>query len=75
MPAIRQFTRPWHVIEYDAHFEVVDAAGISLAIIYFDTERQPMKGQSKDQARQMARKIARLPAPLWIEKGIDPGEA
>ncbi len=74
----RRFIRPWQVIEHDAHYEVTDAAGVSLAVVYFDDKpsRQPtMKRLSKDESRRLARQIARLPAMLRIEKGIDPGKA
>ncbi len=74
----RRFVRPWQVIEHDAHFEVTDAAGVSLAVVYFDDgpSRQPMmKRLSRDEARRLARQIARLPTLLRIEKGIDPGKA
>jgi hypothetical protein len=76
--APRRFVRPWQAIEHDAHFEVTDATGLHLATVYFEDEpsRQPMlKRLSKDEARRLAHKIARLPALLRIEKGIDPGEA
>jgi hypothetical protein len=69
---------PWQVIEHDAHFEVTDAAGISLAVVYFDDEpsRQPMmKRLSKDEARRLAQEIARHPALLRLKKGIAPVEA
>lgn len=79
MPAPpRRFVRPWQVTEHDAHFEITDATGLHLAIVYFEDEpsRQPMmKRPSKDQARRLARQIARLPALLRIEKGIEPSEA
>lgn len=78
MPAPRRFVRPWQVIDHGAHFEVTDAAGIQLAVVYFedDPSRQPMlKRLSKDEARRLAREFARLPALLRIEKGIDAGEA
>jgi hypothetical protein len=63
----RRFARPWHVIEHDAHFEVTDATGLHLAIVYFEDRASPhpmMKRPSKAEARRLARQIARLPALL-----------
>jgi hypothetical protein len=77
-PAARRFIRPWQVIEHDDSFEVTDAAGLGLAVVRFDREpsRQTMvRRLSKEEARRMARKVARLSALRPIEKGIDPGEA
>ena len=78
MPAARRFIRPWQVIEHDGSFEVTDAAGLGLVVVHFDNEpsRQMMlKRLSKDEARRLARKVARLSALRPLERGIDPGEA
>lgn len=76
-PPPRRFTRPWQIIEHDESFEITDATGQNLAFIYFEdnpTRRTLMPARlSKDEARRLAREIARLPALLRIEKGIDPG--
>jgi hypothetical protein len=78
MPAGRRFIRPWQVIEHDDSFEITDAAGLGLAVVHFDNtpSRQTMlKRLSKDEARRLARKVARLSALRPIEKRrIDPGE-
>src|SRR5438477_730481 len=63
--APRRFVRPWQVIEHDAHFEVTDATGLHLAIVYFEDKpsRQPMlKRLSKDEARRLAHKIGEMAA-------------
>lgn len=78
MPAARRFVRPWQVIEHDDSFEITDAAGLGLAVVHFDNtpSRQTMlKRLSKDEARRLARKVARLSALRPIEKGLDRGEA
>ncbi len=78
MPAPHRFVRPWRVIEHDAHFEVTDAADVSLAVVYFEDEpsRQPMiKRLSKDEARRLAQEIARHPALRRLKPGIAPAEA
>jgi hypothetical protein len=78
MPALRRFLRPWQVIEHDDSFEITDAAGLGLAVVHFEKvpSRQTLqKRLSKDEARRMARKVARLSALRPIEKRrIDPGE-
>ena len=77
----RPFYHPWQVVEQDDSFVVTDATGVNLAYIYFysDQEQQPLlttsEWLSKDEAQRLAREIARLPALLRVEKGIDPGEA
>ncbi len=74
----RRFMRPWSVTERDGAYEVRDAAGLNLATVHFEDQaaRQPHSQRlSKDEARRDAAQIARLPALLRIEKGIDPGEA
>jgi hypothetical protein len=78
MPAARRFIRPWQVIEHHDSFEVTDGAGVGLAVVHFDDEpsRETMlKRLSKDEARRLAGKVARLPALLRIKKAIDHGEA
>ena len=77
-PPRRRFMRPWKVIEHDDSFEVQDAVGLSLASVYFEDETTPraaVRCLSQDEARRVAAQIARLPALLRIEKGIDQGEA
>jgi hypothetical protein len=77
MPAPRRFIRPWQVVERDDRFEITDAAGLGLAVVPFDSEpsRQTTPRRlSKDEARRLARKVARLSALRPIEKGPDPAE-
>jgi hypothetical protein len=78
LPAARRFIRPWQVIERDNSFEVTDAAGLGLVVVHFDTEpsRQLMlKRLSKDEARRLARKVARLSALRPGGERADRGEA
>jgi len=78
VPAARRLMRPWQVIERDDSFEVTDAAGLGLAIVHF--ENQPsraamVKRLSKDEARRLARKVARLSALRPGGESADTGEA
>lgn len=45
MSAPRRFIRPWQVIEHDERFEVIDAVGVSLAVVHFDDEPSQSTGQ------------------------------
>ena len=74
----RRFPSPWSVEELTEAFVVSDANGQALGYFYFEDEPQrqrSMKRLSKDEARRLARKVARLSALRPIEKGIDRGEA
>ena len=74
----RRLIRPWQLIEHGDRFEVIDAAGVSLAVVHFDNEpsqQKMLKRLSKEEARRLAQKVARLPALLRIGNGINPSEA
>jgi hypothetical protein len=57
---------------------VQDAAGATLAYVYFEDEpsrRRFSRRLSKDDARRMAQQILRLPELVRIARGINPSEA
>ena len=61
----RRFAPPWSVEELEACFVVRDHDAQQLAYIYFEEEpgrRSAAKLLTKDEARRIAAKIARLPA-------------
>jgi hypothetical protein len=62
----RRFLVPWTAEERDSCFVVRDANGQPLSYIYFQNESEPLwapKLLSKDEARSIAIKIAKLPGP------------
>jgi len=75
---VNPFIKPWRIEESGESFQVVDAAGRSLAYVYFEdepTRRGFMKRLSKYDAQRMAQQILRLPELVRIAKGIDPDKA
>jgi len=71
------FSTPWRLAENMEAFEVKDATGRRLASIYFDDNqmrRELTKRLSKQDARTMARRIARLPELVRIAQGLDPDD-
>lgn len=72
------FAKPWKLEERGESFVVEDAAGVTLAYIYFEdepTRRSFAKRLSKNDARKMAQQILRLPQLVRIARGIDPDQA
>jgi hypothetical protein len=62
----RRFPPPWAAEERDSCFVVRDANGQPLSYIYFQNGPEPLwapKLLSKDEARSVAVKIAKLPGP------------
>lgn len=56
-------------------FHVTDAAGVTLAFVYFEDDkirREMTKRLSKYDARRMAEQILRLPELVRIAKGSEP---
>jgi len=71
------FSTPWRMAENMEAFEIKDATGRRLASVYFDDNqlrRELTKRLSKQEARTMARRIARLPELVRIAQGIDPDD-
>lgn len=62
----RTFPRPWRVEEYnDSCFIIKDATGFSVAYVYFDdvpSRRSATNRMSKDSARRIANRIAKIGA-------------
>jgi hypothetical protein len=74
----RSFIKPWKLIEHPESFQVQDAAGVTLAFVYYENEptrRRMTNRLSKDNARRMAQQIMRLPELVRIARGIDPDHA
>ena len=64
MPSARRFPPPWAIEELQESFVVRDATGQPLAYVYFEDQPQrqmSMKRLSRDEARRMAAKFAKLP--------------
>lgn len=58
---------PWQVVPHEESFEVIDAAGQSVAHVYFDAQDRPTAVKpklSRDLARRVAANIAQLPELL-----------
>lgn len=69
------FAKPWKLEERGESFVVMDAAGVTLAFVYFEddrTRRDFTKRLSKADARTMAEQIHQLPRLVRIARGIDP---
>lgn len=65
------FVKPWTIEERTESFIVKDAAGGTLAFIYFEDDpirRDMMKRLSKYDARRMAEQILRLPELVALER-------
>jgi hypothetical protein len=65
--ANRRFPPPWIVEELDAAFVVKDRGGQKLGYFYFEEEpgrRSAAKLLTKDEARRIAAKVAKLPELL-----------
>jgi hypothetical protein len=72
------FAKPWKIVERGESFVVEDAAGVTLAYVYFEdepTRRRFSKRLSKDDARKLTEQILRLPQLVRIARGIDPEQA
>jgi hypothetical protein len=75
---VRPFAKPWKIVERGESFVVEDAAGVTLAFVYFEDEparRGFARRLSKADARNMAEQIVQLPRLVRIARGIDPNEA
>jgi hypothetical protein len=75
---VKPFAKPWKLVEVGESYQVQDAAGITLAYVYFEdepTRRRFARRLSKDDAWRMAQQILRLPELVRIARGIDPSEA
>jgi len=60
----RRFPPPWSVEDIGAAFVVKDGSGQQLAYVYYEEEpgrRSAAKLLTKDEARRIAVKIAKLP--------------
>jgi hypothetical protein len=67
MAESRRFPPPWTVDGLDAAFVVRDHGGQALAYVYYEEEagrRAAAKLLTKDEARRIAAKIAKLPDML-----------
>jgi hypothetical protein len=63
----RRFPPPWSLLELEACFVVTDIAGQKFAYVYFEEEpgrRSSAKLLTKDEARRIAAKVAKLPELL-----------
>ena len=69
-PYADRFPAPWKAIEVEGGWQVVDASGTALGYFFGrddDTDRQ-VNPLTREQARRMAVKFARLPELLSLEK-------
>jgi hypothetical protein len=67
----RRFPPPWTVEEQAACFVVIDHSGQKLAYIYFEDEpgrRDAAKLLTRDEARRIAVKLAKLPPPISVQQ-------
>ena len=70
-----QFPRPWSVEEWASCFVVKDAAGRSLAHVYFAREpkhREAAKLVARNDAKQIADSIIQLPGLLRKHAAVQP---
>ncbi|WP_026784228.1 hypothetical protein [Pleomorphomonas koreensis] len=64
MAEVERLKAPWIVAEHPESFVVEDASGQHLAYVYFEDEpgrRRATKRISKEMARRLANRIARIP--------------
>ena len=64
MPEPRRFPSPWSIDELEESFVIKDAAGFSIAYVYFEDEpgwRSAMRRLTRDEAFLIAVNFAKLP--------------